>query len=65
MSTSDLKFSRNFALFLGFILLGAGIVLFLGYNGGTFEEKLGLVLFTCGALFVGIGYTLFVALKTR
>ncbi|HJW19253.1 MAG TPA: hypothetical protein VJ571_01690 [Candidatus Nitrosotalea sp.] len=63
MLTSELKSSTKYTLFLGLLFLFVGIVLYLRSNEGITQEKIGLVLFTCGALFVGVAYTLFVAWK--
>src|SRR5690349_4869515 len=65
MSTSEFKSSTKGALSLGTILLFVGIVLFLKNDAGTMMEKIGLVLFTCGALFVGAAYTFVVAWKSE
>ncbi len=62
MQTSGLKFTTTFMLIVGMILLLGGMSLYLSNSGDSFPERVGLVLFTCGALFVGIGYTVWVAL---
>ncbi len=61
MLINDLRFTTVFMLIIGMIFLIGGISLYLSNGGDSMPEKVGLILFTCGALFVGIGYTVFVA----
>jgi hypothetical protein len=60
MAINQYRFSTLFLLFVGLVVLVFGMGLYLGNNGDSFWEKIGLILFTCGALFVGMGYTVFV-----
>jgi len=68
-TTSDiyqkLKFSGRYGVWLGLGLLSGGVFLFMNFDPGTRHEKLGLVLMTYAGIFLAIGYTAWIAWRTK
>ncbi len=63
MSIKELKAGERFLMYIGLPFLGIGMSLYFGNSEGTFLEKIGVVLFTCGTMFVGISFACMIALK--
>ncbi len=51
------------AIGLGMAFLFAGIFLYIVRPDGDLYGRVGVILFTCGAMFVGIAYSFWIAYK--
>ena len=65
MSTREFKFSTKYALSVGGVLLLIGSYIFVYADAGSKLEKIGMIVLTGGAIFLGMAYTAYVAWKTR
>lgn len=65
MSSREFKFGTKYALTIGSILLFAGIIFFYDSESGSKLEKIGIILMTYSAVFLGMMYTSYVAWRTR
>ena len=64
MSYGRLRKVAKFSIIVGFAFLCIGVILFLNSEAGARSEKVGTVFMMYSSIFLGIGFTALVALKT-
>jgi hypothetical protein len=64
MSYRGLRNVAKFLIIIGFAFLCIGVILFLNFEAGTKLEKVGTVFMMYSSIFLGIGFTAKIALKT-
>lgn len=64
MSYNRLRKAAKFSIIVGFAFLCIGVILFMNSDTGTKPEKFGTVLMMYSGIFLGIGFTALIALKT-
>lgn len=64
MPYGRLRKVAKFSIIVGFAFLCIGVVLFLSSDSGTKPEKVGTVFMMYSSIFLGIGFTALIALKT-
>ncbi|MDE1812751.1 MAG: hypothetical protein KGH85_07795 [Thaumarchaeota archaeon] len=65
MSFNDFLVNAKVSIYAGMAFLIAGIFFYLTNAEGTMAGKVGVILFTCGAMFVGIAYACMIAWKQQ
>jgi len=65
MSTREFRRATTYALSIGGGFLIAGSYIFGISPNGTLNEKIGMILLTGSAIFIGMAYTAYVAWRTR
>ncbi|TLX80379.1 MAG: hypothetical protein E6L05_00555 [Thaumarchaeota archaeon] len=65
MSSREFKRSTIYAMSVGSALLLIGSYIFGSSGNGTVQEKIGMIILTGSAIFIGMAYTAYVARRTR